>query len=79
MIPVLIGICPGLALIAYGALVLVASRLRWKWFVGQPQVRRTVKTGGQPRATYVYTAIGLSLLLLGLMIFLASLAHLNSA
>lgn len=66
-------------LMVYGALVIAATKLRWKWFIEQPQVRRTVKTGGQSRATLIHTVIGLGLLILGLIIFVASLAHANSA
>jgi hypothetical protein len=73
------GLGVGGLLMGYGALVTAAIRLGWKWFVQQPQVRRTLKTGGQPRATLTYTTIGLGLFSLGLLIFLASLAQLNSA
>ncbi|MGQ0600828.1 MAG: hypothetical protein ACT4QE_03925 [Anaerolineales bacterium] len=79
MIPVLIGICPGLALIAYGALVLVASRRRWKWFVNHPQLSAAVKEHRPQRASLYYIVMGLGFLLLASLMLAATLAELNSA
>jgi amino acid transporter len=71
----LVGLGAGGLLMTYGALVIAAVRLRWKWFTEHPQVRRTVQANGQQRATLIYTVTGLGLLSLGLIVFIASLVQ----
>ena len=79
MIFFLIGFCPGLALIAYGMLVIAASRGRWQWFISHPQMRAAVKEHRPQRAGPLYIAIGLGFLLLGGLMLATTLAELNSA
>ena len=74
-----LGLGAGGLLIVYGALVAVAARLQWRWFLDHPQVRRAVKARGQRRVTHLLTVIGLGVFVLGLIIFIASLGQLNSA
>lgn len=75
----LLGLGAGGLLVIYGALVAVAARRRWDWLIDHPQVRRAVRAHGQQRALRTLATIGFGVLLLGLLIFLASLAQLNSA